>query len=171
MLSVRLLEKEDIPKISQYWLQSSDEHLIGMGVDLKKRPNEEELKTMLKNQLELPLKEKKALATIWELEGKPIGHCNVNKIIFGEEAYIHLHIWDKKHRKSGLGAVLFKASVELFLKELQLKRIVCEPYADNPAPNNLLKRASFQFVKTYSTIPGTINFEQMVNRWVYYRND
>lgn len=169
--TVRLLEEEDIQKISHYWLNSSKEHLIGMGVNLSKLPNESEFKFMLMDQLQMPLGNKRALATIWELNGEAIGHCNVNKISFGNEAYIHVHIWDKKHRKSGIGEELFKVSVDLFMEQLQLKRIICEPYAENAAPNNLLRNTSFQLIKTYSTIPGAINFEQMVNRWEYCRKN
>ena len=35
----------------------------------------------------------------------------------------------------------------------------------NPAPNKTLARVGFEFVKEYVTVPGSINFEQPVNRW------
>jgi RimJ/RimL family protein N-acetyltransferase len=45
------------------------------------------------------------------------------------------------------------------------KRLYCEPYANNVAPNRVLEKAGFEFVKTDRTVPGPINFEQDVNCW------
>jgi RimJ/RimL family protein N-acetyltransferase len=52
-----------------------------------------------------------------------------------------------------------------FFQNFELKNLYCEPYALNPAPNKTLKKIGFQFVKQYVTIPGSLNFEQEVNRW------
>lgn len=165
-LTIRPLEHKDIPLISNYWLHSSDQHLIGMGVDLDKLPTKEEFQSMLTHQLTLPDYEKQSYALIWEIDGKPIGHCNVNKIDFGVEAYIHLHIWNTKERTLGYGKELVKQSLIQFFKVLDLKQIISEPYRLNLAPNKTLNRLGFVFEKTYKTIPGSINFEQEVNRWV-----
>ncbi len=165
-LNIRPLEENDIQRLSDYWLGSTDEHLVSMGVDLGKRPTKEEFKIMLSHQLTLPDNKKQSYALIWEVDGKPIGHSNVNKIVFGEEAYMHLHIWDGQYRKSGYGSKLVELSLKPFFNTLNLKRIMCEPFALNLAPNKTLKRLGFIFEKTYKTIPGSINFEQDVNRWV-----
>jgi RimJ/RimL family protein N-acetyltransferase len=99
------------------------------------------------------------------LNDQPIGHCNVNKIIFGEEAYMHLHLWQNNTRQKGMGATLVKKSIPFFFKNLKLKRLYCEPYALNPAPNKTLEKIGFQLVKEYVTVPGYLNFEQPVKRW------
>jgi len=52
-----------------------------------------------------------------------------------------------------------------FFERLELWRIRCEPYAANPAPNKILAKTGFQFVKTWRTKPGWLNFEQEVNLW------
>ncbi len=164
-ITVTEMQESDIPLIADYWLTADKTYLQNMGVDLKKMPAPEEWLSMLQSQLNKPYKEKASYCTIWQLNGKPIGHCNVNKIIFGQDAYMHLHIWNAAERKLGLGADFIKQSLPYFFNNLQLKKICCEPYALNPAPNKVLAKAGFTFIKEYSTIPGSLNFEQPVKLW------
>jgi RimJ/RimL family protein N-acetyltransferase len=164
-LSVREIQQEDIEAIINYWLNSDPAFLEGMGVDLKKMPTGEQWKEMLTDQINQPYQEKKSFYTIWLVDGKAIGHCNVNKIIFGQEAFMHLHIWKNENRQKGIGAELVKLSLQWFFKNLNLKNIYCEPYALNPAPNKTLEKLGFEFIKSYTTTPGWINFEQPVNLW------
>ena len=70
-----------------------------------------------------------------------------------------------------MGRQLVKLSLPFFFNLLHLERIWCEPYALNPAPNRTLEKVGFSFVKRYTTIPGSLNFEQEVNRWVLERED
>lgn len=95
ILSVREITIPDIEPIINYWTNASDDFLTAMGLDLLKMPEKEFWKQMLSEQLSLPYKEKKSYCIIWIVNGKATGHSNVNKIIFGEEAYMHLHIWDQ----------------------------------------------------------------------------
>jgi RimJ/RimL family protein N-acetyltransferase len=165
MLSVREIQEGDINLITNYWLRADNTFLQGMGVDLNKMPAEKEWKAILSEPLGLPLKEKKSYCIIWQQDGMPIGHSNVNKIIFGEEAYMHLHLWKAGLRQNGSGAALVKMTLPYFFENLELKKLYCEPYALNPAPNKTLEKAGFTFVKEHITTPGWLNFEQPVNRW------
>ena len=168
-LTVRELHPTDIPNIASYWVDSPPEHLLSMGVDLAKVPDREAFTGMLAHQLALPLQEKQAYALIWLVNGTPAGHCNVNPIQFGEEAKMHLHFWHAGHRQRGMGTALVRLSLPWFFRELALKRLICEPYAHNPAPNKTLARLGFAFERQYTTIPGSINTEQEVKRWVLTR--
>jgi RimJ/RimL family protein N-acetyltransferase len=56
-------------------------------------------------------------------------------------------------------------TLPLFFERLQLKKLYCEPYALNSAPNKSLEKVGFEFIKEYITIPGSLNFEQPVKRW------
>jgi len=165
ILFVREIQKEDIDFIIRYWFKSDSIHLIGMGVDLTKIPKEEDFRKMLSAQLTQPYNEKQSYCIIWQAEGKPIGHSNINKIIFGKEAYMHLHLWDSDVRKKGMGTQLVKMTLPYFFKNMELKKLYCEPYALNPAPNNTLKKIGFDFVKEHITIPGSFNFEQPAKLW------
>src|SRR6185312_12996150 len=166
MISVRELQQNDIEPLLDCWFTADDEFLIGMGVDLSKMPKREEFKKILEAQLTQSYTEKQSYCTIWLMADKPIGHCNVGKIIYGEEAYMHLHMWKRDIRQKGLGAGFVKQSIPFFFENLKLKKLYSEPYALNPAPNKTLPKAGFEFVKEYITIPGFINFEQPVKRWV-----
>jgi RimJ/RimL family protein N-acetyltransferase len=163
--AVREIQKRDIELITGYWLNAEPAFLTGMGVDLNKMPSMEEWITILSEQLGLPYSQKKSYCIIWLVDNKAIGHCNVNKIKFGEEAYMHLHVWNRAFRKKGMGTELVKMSLSYFFENLELKTIYSEPYALNPAPNKVLAKAGFTFVREYITIPGFLNFEQPVNLW------
>lgn len=166
---VRELTKSDIASVADYWLKSDKDFMVNMGVDLSKLPSREGLTKMLVNQIQLLDTEKSSLALIAEVNGEPIGHCNVNGITYGKEATLHLHLWNTNSRKKGLGTQMVRNSLPVFFERLKLKTIWCEPYAKNPAPNRTLEKVGFEFVKRYVTIPGSLNFEQEVNRWKMMR--
>jgi RimJ/RimL family protein N-acetyltransferase len=58
-----------------------------------------------------------------------------------------------------------KMSLRLYFDKFELKKLFCEPYAKNPAPNKTLERLGFDFIEQYDTTPGWLNFFQTVNRW------
>ena len=165
-LSVREIQASDIDKLVQYWLGSDPVYLEGMGVDVKKLFTKEQFTNMLLTQLQLPYEQKNAYCIIWESDGNAIGHCNTNPSQFGKEANMHLHLWHSDSRKKGLGLSLLRMTIPYFFKNLQLKQLICEPYAFNPAPHKTLEKLGFIFEKEYVTVPGSINFEQPVKRWV-----
>jgi len=164
-LSVREIQYSDIESLSDYWFKSDPDFLIKMGVDLSKMPTREEWKQMLNEQISQSYEEKKSYCIIWVLDGEAIGHCNVNRIIFGEEAYMHLHIWKPGNRTKGMGLQFVKLTLPFFFQNMKLKKICCEPYALNPAPNKTMEKLGFEFIKEYITVPGFINFEQPVKHW------
>ena len=164
-LSVRELEERDIIPLSRYWFHAEPSFLIGMGVDLSKLPREEEWINMLHEQIRSPYEQKKSYCIVWEVDKIPVGHSNINKIIFGQEAAMHLHLWKPDVRKKGMGTQLVKMTIPYFFKNYQLQTLYCEPYALNPAPNKTLQKIGFEFIKEYVTVPGWINFEQPVRRW------
>ncbi len=164
-LSARELERRDVERIADYWANASRDLLLAMGVEPAKLPPRSEFVAMLEHQLDLPLEERRAYGTIWEVDGEPVGHCNVNRIVFGREAYMHLHLWQEGRRHGGLGPQLIRCSLPWFFERLKLEELYCEPYALNPAPNRALEKAGFDFIQEYTTIPGAINFVQRVKRW------
>ena len=165
-LSVREICEKDIELITEYWLGSSSSFMRAMGVDISKIPDEEQWRETLTGQINQSYEEKKSYCIIWEVDRKAVGHSNINKIIFGEEAYMHLHIWDENIRKKGFGVSFVKLTIPWFFEKYQLKKLYCEPYALNPAPNKTLEKIGFEFVKEYTTTPGWLNFEQPVKLWV-----
>lgn len=164
-ITVREIQLKDIDLVTDYWLKSDPAFLIQMGVDLRKVPTRDQLIGALTEHVNNSIINKKSYALIWELNGKQIGHSNVNNIEYGKEATMHLHLWESTNRKKGIGSELIKKSIPFYFEILKIKKLICEPYALNPAPNKTLKKVGFEFIKKYRTIPGTLNFEQEVNRW------
>ncbi|NDC41886.1 MAG: N-acetyltransferase [Chitinophagia bacterium] len=165
-LSVREATAADVVHIADYWSLADPAYLRGLGVDVALLPQRDAFISFLTRQLTLPYTEKQAYPLIWHDGERAIGHCNINQITFGHSAHLHLHIWRPADRHRGLGLPLVKASIPLFFRHFQLREINCEPYALNPAPGRLLSRAGFRLVKEYTTIPGSICFEQPVQQWV-----
>lgn len=151
--------------IVDYFLNASDEFILSLGADPNLLPTRTKWLAYLQDQLDKANPNKEIFYTIWLVNGKAIGHCNINKIIFGQEGYMHLHLWKKTNRQSGFGMKLVRESLKIFFDTFQLNRVFCEPYALNEAPNRCLKKVGFEFLKTYETKPGPINFIQKVNRY------
>lgn len=168
-LAIRPLELNDISSITRYWTDSPPSFLQEMGVDLSKLPTYEQMNTMLQGQLALPIEQRRSNCVIWEHNGHAIGHSNTNPTTFGENAFMHLHLWQPANRVKGMGLTFVKLTLPWFFEQLQLKTLYSEPYALNPAPNKTLEKAGFELQKEYVTIPGSINFEQRVKRWVMTR--
>jgi RimJ/RimL family protein N-acetyltransferase len=164
-LKVREIQEGDVDGLLSYWFNSDADYLADMGADIRKLPSRDEFLKSLMLQINSPIELKESYALIWFNGNKRIGHSNVNQIQFGKEATMHLHLWQSENRRAGMGAELVKKSLPFYFESLKLKKLICEPYALNAAPNKTLERVGFSFVKRYTTVPGYLNFEQEVNRW------
>jgi len=164
-IDVKEASLQDIRLIADYWEKASDAYLESLGVDLSKRVSGDVLIDRLTIQHSLAYSDKQAYPVIWFVDNRPVGHCNINMISYGEEAHMHLHLWEPLLRRSGYGARLVKLSLPFFFENFKLQKIICEPYALNDAPNKTLEKVGFTFVKEYITVPGAINFEQPVKQW------
>ncbi len=119
----------------------------------------------------LPVERRQGVALVWELDGGIVGFSSADRIVFGEEAYMHLHIISPELRHKGFGVPFVKESARYYFRMLQLHRLYCEPNAFNTAPNRALQRAGFQYQFTHEARPGPINFHQTTTRWMMERTD
>ena len=168
--TVRECKENDIEIIADYFITASTDYLEGMGVDKNKFPKRDEYIVKLQHELTKPYSEKELYYIVWEQNGKAVGHSNVNNIIFGEVATMHLHVWNPQLRQNGLGTQFLKKTIPLYFKNLELKKLICQPYAKNISPNKTLQKVGFNFVKNYKTVPGPINFYQEVNLYEIHKN-
>lgn len=164
-VEVREFIKPDIEKIVDYFIHAESHFLKGMGADKSKLPEREKWIQNLESELEKPNIKKGYYYIIWLLDGEPVGHSNINNISFGESATMHLHLWKNRIRKSGLGLEFLKLTIPDYFEKFELKKLICEPYFENIAPNRTLKKIGFDLIRTYETVPGPINFRQTVNRY------
>ncbi|MCG8632549.1 MAG: GNAT family N-acetyltransferase [Desulfobacterales bacterium] len=166
---IREMTPGEQSRVIDYFLNADRQFLHGMGVDPAKLPGREEWHALISGDLDKPLMQRQFYYLFWEKEGIPVGHSNINKIRFGREAFMHLHVWDGSLRQKGLGHTLVRQCITQYFTKFQLKRLLCEPRAENPGPNRTLEKLGFTLEKTYDTTPGWINYYQTVNRWVLER--
>jgi RimJ/RimL family protein N-acetyltransferase len=154
-----------------YFHDSSDEHLLMLGVDRASLPSKEAWRSAYVADYALPIEDRGGVALIWELEGLRVGFSSADRIVFGEEAFMHLHIVSPEWRHQGLGTEFVKESARHYFRMLQLKRLYCEPNAFNAAPNRTLQRVGFRYLFTHEAQPNPINFHQATTRWMLERSN
>ena len=164
-LSIREINNDDIPLIIDYFINADEMFLKAMGAIKSKLPSKKDWLKKLYQEIEKPNSTKEFYYVIWLLNSKPVGHSNINNIIYNKEATMHLHLWQPVKRKKGIGTEFVKMSIPYYFKNFKLKKLICEPYTQNIAPNKVLQKVGFNLIKKYETIPGWINFKQLVNRY------
>jgi RimJ/RimL family protein N-acetyltransferase len=163
--------RDEYELMLDYFYKADEPFLRGMGVDPLKLPQRDKWLDALLLDHEKPDKERDRFYLVWIFRGRRVGHSSINNIIHGTEAFLHLHLWNSKMRKASLGTEFVRRSANFFFERFNLQRLVCEPWAENPAPNRVLEKLGFTFVRRYRTIPGVIAYEQDVNRYELGRPD
>ncbi len=169
-ISIREMKTDDVSLVLDYFYNATPAYLNGMGADKQKLPNRKEWEEKLYKELGVPIHEKKMYYIIWVLDGVAVGHSNINNIVFGKTASMHLHLWKNDRRQRGIGTSFLNQTLPLYFSNFELKKLICEPYALNPAPNKTLLKIGFKFIRNYMTTPGFINFYQSVNQYEITRN-
>jgi RimJ/RimL family protein N-acetyltransferase len=163
-LSVRKMMENDIKQIVEYFTKATPEFLLGMGVDPNKLPSKEKWIGILQRDLWKDNNEQENYYMIWLMSENSIGHSKINKIKYGNEAYMHLHIWRKELRQRGIGLQLLTETIPHYFRNFKLQKLYCEPYSFNPAANKTLVKVGFEFIKKYKTTPGWITFPRTVTK-------
>lgn len=168
-LTVREMAGSEIDIVIEYFFKSTPEFLEILGVDPTRLPAPERLRERFAYERALPIEQRAGVAVIWLLDDRPIGFSTSDKIAYGEQANMHLHVVDPERRNRGHGVECVRRSVDIYFERLKLKRLFCEPNAFNVAPNRTLQKAGFKYLKTHMTVPGPLNYHQAVTRWVIER--
>jgi RimJ/RimL family protein N-acetyltransferase len=168
-LTVREMTGSEVDIIIDYFQKSTPEHLEILGVDPTRLPNPESWRERLRRECALPIDQRTMVLVLWLSDDRPIGFSTSDKIQYGEQANMHLHIIDPERRNRGTGAECVRRSADIYFQRLKLRRLFCEPNAFNVAPNRTLQKAGFKYLKTHITVPGPLNFHQAVNRWMIER--
>jgi len=157
--------RAELERVVSYFYDADDAALRAMGVERARLPERNEWLRRMASESEREPCDQNMCFVVWRRDGRSVGHSSMSRIAYREEGYAHLHMWDESKRGRGFGTVFMQASIDIYVQRFSLKRVISEPYADNPGPNKLLPKLGFVLVKRYRTIPGVINFEQDVNRW------
>jgi RimJ/RimL family protein N-acetyltransferase len=168
-LTVREMMASEVDVIIQYFQDSTPEHLETLGVDPTRLPPVQSWRERLQRECTLPIEQRTMMLVIWLSDDQPVGFSTSDKIRYGEQAHMHLHVTEPERRHQGTGVECVRRSADIYFERLKLKRLFCEPNAFNVAPNRTLQKAGFKYLKTHMTVPGPLNFHQAVTRWVMER--
>jgi RimJ/RimL family protein N-acetyltransferase len=168
-ITVREMSLPDMEFRINYFHEASDEYLTHLGVDRELLPKPDAWRAFHERDSARPLPERENFALLWELDHRPVGFSSLDRIVFGSQAFMHLHIVDEPNRRRGLGTEFVKKSVHVYFRVFDLERLYCEPNALNVAPNRTVQRAGFTYLFSHETVPGPINFRQVTTRWVLER--
>ncbi len=167
--SVREMLPSEADLRIRYFHDASDSHLARMGVDRASLPDPATWQAFHERDCARPLREREQYTLVWELDGRPIGFSSLDRIRYGVEAFMHLHVVEPTLRRKGLGSELVAKSVAVYFEVFELRRLYCEPNALNVAPNRTLQRTGFAYCFSHETVPGPLNFPQVTTRWVLER--
>jgi RimJ/RimL family protein N-acetyltransferase len=166
---VREMQLDEVDLRINYFHHSSDEYLRRLGVDRARLLTPEAWRSFYEEDYARPLQERENYSVVWEVDGRTVGFSSADHIVFGKEAFLHLHIVEPQLRREGLGAQFVSMSAEMYFRALELEQLFSEPNAFNTAPNRTLQRAGFRYLFTHEAQPGPMNFLQVTNRWVMDR--
>ncbi len=165
-LSIREMQESDAKLVVDYFINSTPDYLKNLGADLAKIPKRKDWIELLTKELLTENKQKKYYYIIWQLDGKDIGHSNISNITFGNDAFMHLHIWKPENRQKGIAIKFLNKTIPKYFENFRIEKLICEPYAVNSAPTKTLLKLGFEFVKKHETIPGIISFHQKVKKFL-----
>jgi RimJ/RimL family protein N-acetyltransferase len=169
-LTVREMRLDEVDLRIDYFHEASDEYLGTLGVDRALLPARGAWRAQYEEDYARPLRERLSYLLAWELDGDVVGFSSTDRIEYGEQAFMHLHIGREPQRRSGFGTEFVKQSAATYFRVLELQRLYCEPNAFNVAPNRTLQRAGFTYLFSHEAAPSSINFMQVTTRWVLDRS-
>lgn len=143
MIAVREMILDEVELILDYFHGSTPEHLELLGVDPTRLPDRHRWRADFAEDYARGRRERSRLLAVWEVDGVPVGFSTADKIRFGDQAHMHLHVVDPDPRARGIGAACVRQTVDLYLKTLDIERDLCEPNAFKAAPNRTLQAPAF----------------------------
>src|SRR5262249_28513680 len=94
---------------------------------------------------------------------------SLKDIVPGESGSMHLHMWSADLRGRGYGPRLFCLSALDFYQRFNLKRIICEPKADNLMANRMLQKLGFPLLVTHIAASSELSVVCELNPYVILR--
>jgi RimJ/RimL family protein N-acetyltransferase len=169
-LTVRPLASEDLDGYIAYFTRLSKADAERMGLAIDRVPSAIQLRSDLKVMMATPIDRLRSFILAWCLDGETIGHSSLKDIVPGDVGSMHLHMWRANVRGKGYGACLFCLSALDFYERFNLKRIICEPKADNPMANRMLKKIGFPLVLTRVAASSELGIVCELNRYEILRD-
>ena len=169
-LTVRPLAREDFAGFITYFTRASKADAERMGLAIDKVPSSTQVRSDLEAMIATPVDRLRSFVLAWCFDGQSIGHSSLKDIVPRESGSIHLHMWRADLRGKGYGPRLFCLSALDFYDRFNLKRIICEPKADNPMANRMLRKIGFPLVLTHVAASSELSVVCELNRYEILRD-
>lgn len=169
-LTVRPLASEDLDGYIAYFTRPSKADAERMGLAIDRVPSNRRMRADLEAMIATPVDRLRSFILAWCVDGKTVGHSSLKDIVHGEFGSIHLHMWRVDLRGRGYGPRLFCLSALDFYERFNLKRIICEPKADNPMANSMLTKLGFPLVLTHLAASSELSVVCELNRYEILRD-
>ena len=82
-----------------------------------------------------PIEQREYYSLLWQLDGETVGFSSTDRIEFGAQAWMHLHLTAPTLRGTGLGAQFVALSARRYFEGLAIERMYCAPTAFTAAAN------------------------------------
>jgi len=168
--SIRPLATKDLDGFITYFTQPSKADAERMGLDINRVPPADQLRSDLNAMIGALPDRLSSFVHAWCIDGTAIGHSSLKDIVPGDFGSMHLHMWRADLRGKGYGPRFFCLSALDFYQRFNLKRIICEPKADNPMANRMLKRIGFPLILTHVAASSEISVICELNRYDILRD-
>jgi len=169
-LTVRPLAREDLDGYIAYFTRPTKVDAERMGLAVDRVPSAAHLRFDLEAMITTPVDQLRSFILAWCVDGETIGHSSLKAIVPGDVGSMHLHLWRSDLRGKGYGPRLFCLSALDFYQRFNLKRIICEPKADNPMANRMLKKIGFPLVLTHVAASSELSVVCELNRYEILRD-
>src|SRR5207253_9748668 len=117
---------EEYELMLDYFYKADDPFLRGMGVDRLKLPERNKWLEALLADHKKPDNKRDRFYLVWIFRGTCVGHSSINKIIPGDEAFIHLHLWKSQLRRAVLVTESVRISAAFYFERFNLDKLVSE---------------------------------------------
>jgi ribosomal protein S18 acetylase RimI-like enzyme len=115
-LTVREMTGTEVGLIIEYFQNATPEHLETLGVDPTRLPPVDAWRDRLRRELALSADQRAMVLVIWLSDDQPIGFSTSDKIRFGEQAHMHLHVTEPERRHQGIGVECVRRSVDIYFE-------------------------------------------------------
>lgn len=164
-ITVRPFESTaDYERMLDYFYDATGDFLRSMGVEPSLLPEREQWLQASLADHDRPDDEKDRFYLAWLVGAELVGNSSISHIE-PSAAHMHMHLWRPNLRRQGVGTEFSAQSVDYYFDRFGFRRLASEPFAANPAPNRVLTKLGFEFIKRYTTVPSTIALRQDVNRY------
>ena len=167
-LTVREMMDTEVDLIIDYFYNATPEYLETLGVDPTRLPPAQAWRDRLCREGELAFDQRSVVPVIWLSDDRPVGFSTADKIRYGEQANMHLHVSGPgagSRRRCRMRAAYRRLLFRAFETEAAVLRAERLQRGAEPHP----AKGRFQISQDPHDRASPVNFHQAVTRWVIER--